>query len=44
MHKTISKYNHETSIVSAIFSFCAFLCKNFVDKLLQSLDYLSLMK
>ena len=43
MYKTISKYNHETSIVSAIFPFCAFLCKKFVDKLLQLLDDLSLM-
>ena len=43
MLKTISKYNHETSIASAIFSFCAFLCKIIADKLLQLLDYLSLM-
>ena len=43
MHKTISKYNHETSIVSARFSFYAFLCKKIDDKLLQLLDYLSLM-
>ena len=32
MHKTISKDNYETSIVSASFSFCAFLFKNFADK------------
>ena len=32
MHKTISKYNYETSIVSASFSCCAFLFKKFADK------------
>ena len=32
MHKTISKDNYETSIVSASFSFYAFLFKNFADK------------
>ena len=35
MHKIISKYNHETSIVSTLFSFCAFLCKTFFDKLMH---------
>ena len=32
MHKTISKYNYETSIVSASFPCCTFLFKNFADK------------
>ena len=34
---------YETSIGSAIFSSCAFLCKIFFDILMQLLDYLSLM-
>ena len=43
MHKTISKYNHETSIVSANFHSMRFCEKKNADKLLQLLDYLSLM-
>ena len=42
MHNIISKYTQETSIVSALFSFCGFCVKLFLDKLMQLLDNLFL--
>ena len=43
MHKSVSKYNHEISIVSALFHSVRFCVKLFFDKLMQLLDYLSLI-